>query len=65
MPPMTSREGAGCITHHIKLTGRFATALFSDNYTALIHTTARDYPGAVDDLAIQALVATYAHAGCP
>ena len=34
--------------------------LFSDNATALIHTTARGYPRAVNNLAIQALVAIYA-----
>ena len=34
--------------------------LFSDDSAALIHTTARGYPRAVNNLAIQALVATYA-----
>ena len=32
----------------------------SDDATALIHTTARGYPRAVNNLALQALVATYA-----
>ena len=59
MPPMTSTETASYITHHIKLAGRSDT-LFSDDATALIHTTARGYPRAVNNLAIQALVATYA-----
>jgi type II secretory pathway predicted ATPase ExeA len=59
MPPMTSTETASYITHHIKLAGRSDT-LFSDDAAALIHTTARGYPRAVNNLAIQALVATYA-----
>jgi type II secretory pathway predicted ATPase ExeA len=58
MPPMTSGETASYITHHLKLAGRSDT-LFSDDAAALIHTTARGYPRAVNNLAIQALVATY------
>ena len=34
--------------------------LFSDDAASLIHTTSRGYPRAVNNLAIQALVATYA-----
>src|SRR6266516_5891579 len=37
-----------------------ADTLFSDDAAALIHTTARGYPRAVNNLALQALVATYA-----
>jgi type II secretory pathway predicted ATPase ExeA len=59
MPPMTSQETSSYISHHLKLAGRSDT-LFSDDATALIHTTARGYPRAVNHLAIQALVATYA-----
>ena len=59
MPPMTSTETTSYITHHIKLAGR-ADTLFSDDAVALIHTTARGYPRAVNNLALQALVATYA-----
>ena len=59
MPPMTSGETASYITHHLRLAGR-ADTLFSDDAVALIHTTARGYPRAVNNLAIQALVATYA-----
>ena len=58
MPPMTSTETASYITHHIKLAGR-SDPLFSDDSAALIHTTARGYPRAVNNLALQALVATY------
>ena len=59
MPPMTSQETASYITHHLKLAGR-SDPLVSDDATALIHTTARGYPRAVNNLAIQALVATFA-----
>ena len=59
MPAMTAEQTAGYITHHLKLAGR-ADALFSDDATSLIHTTARGYPRAVNNLALQALVATYA-----
>lgn len=58
MPPMTSHETASYITHHLKLAGRSDT-MFSDDATALIHTTARGYPRADCNLALQALVATY------
>ena len=50
MPPMTSQETSSYITHHLKLAGR-ADALFSDDATSLIHTTARGYPRAVNNLA--------------
>jgi type II secretory pathway predicted ATPase ExeA len=56
---MTSTETASYVTHHIKLAGR-ADTLFSDDAVALIHTTARGYPRAVNNLALQSLVATYA-----
>src|SRR5262249_8078287 len=59
MPPMTSGETASYISHHLRLAGRSDT-LFSDDATALIHTTARGYPRAVNNLPIQPLVATYA-----
>jgi type II secretory pathway predicted ATPase ExeA len=59
MPPMTAAETASYISHHIKLAGRSDT-LISDDAAALIHTTARGYPRAVNNLALQSLVATYA-----
>jgi type II secretory pathway predicted ATPase ExeA len=59
MPPMTSDETASYIKHHTAQAGRSDT-LFSDDAVALIHTTARGYPRAVNNLALQALVATYA-----
>ena len=59
MPPMTAAETASYISHHIKLAGRSDT-LISDDAAALIHTTARGYPRAVNNLALQSLVAAYA-----
>jgi hypothetical protein len=43
MPPMTGKETAGYITHHLRLAGR-SDPLFSDDATALIHTTAAAIP---------------------
>jgi type II secretory pathway predicted ATPase ExeA len=59
MPPMSGEETASYVKHHLALAGRSDT-LFSDDAVALIHTTARGYPRAVNNLALQALVATYA-----
>ncbi len=59
MPPMTGPETTSYLTHHLKLAGR-SDPLISDDAAALIHTTARGYPRAVNTLALQALVATYA-----
>jgi type II secretory pathway predicted ATPase ExeA len=59
MPPMTAPETSSYIKHHLALAGR-SDPLFSDDAITLIHTTARGYPRAVNNLALQALVATYA-----
>ena len=59
MPPMTSQETSSYISHHLKLAGR-SDPLFSDDAAALIHVTSRGYPRAVNNLAIQSLVAAYA-----
>lgn len=59
MPPMNATETAGYVKHHLALAGR-ADTLFTDDAVALIHTTARGYPRAVNNLAIQALVAAFA-----
>jgi len=56
---MTSQETASYISHHLKLAGR-SDPLYSDDAVSLIHTTARGYPRAVNNLAIQALAATFA-----
>ena len=44
--------------HHLALAGRSDT-LFSDDATALIHQTSRGYPRAINNLAVQALLAAY------
>jgi len=59
MAGMTDTETAGYLTHHLKLVGRSDT-LFSDDAVALIHQVSRGLPRAVNNLAIQALVAAYA-----
>ena len=59
MPPMTPEETGSYLRHHVGLAGRSDT-LFSDDATALIHQTSRGYPRAVNNLALQALVAAFA-----
>jgi len=59
MPPMTSEETGSYLRHHLGLAGRSDT-LFSDDAAALIHQTSRGYPRAVNNLALQALVAAFA-----
>ena len=59
MPPMTPEETTGYLRHHLSLAGRSDT-LFSDDAAALIHQTSRGYPRAVNNLALQALVAAFA-----
>jgi type II secretory pathway predicted ATPase ExeA len=56
---MTHEETSSYVSHHLKLAGRSDT-LFSDDALALIHQVSRGLPRAVNNLAIQALVATYA-----
>jgi type II secretory pathway predicted ATPase ExeA len=59
LPAMTPDETGNYIRHHLALAGRSDT-LFSDDATALIHQTSRGYPRAVNNLAIQALIAAFA-----
>ena len=59
MTGMTDTETASYLAHHLKLAGRSDT-LFSDDAIALIHQVSRGLPRAVNNLAIQALVAAYA-----
>src|SRR4051794_8718384 len=61
LAPMTAAETAGYVKHHLALAGRSDT-LFSDDATALIHQTSRGLPRAVNNLAVQALVAAFAAA---
>jgi hypothetical protein len=56
---MTAQETASYIAQHLQLAVR-SGPLFSDGATALIHATGRGLPGAVSNLAIQALIAAYA-----
>lgn len=58
MPPMTSEETGSYLCHHLALAGRSDT-LFSDDATTLIHQTSRGYPRAVNNLAVQSLVAAF------
>ncbi|MGH4015916.1 MAG: ExeA family protein [Pseudonocardiaceae bacterium] len=59
MPPMAPEETGSYLRHHLGLAGRSDT-LFSDDAAALIHQTSRGYPRAVNNLALQALVAAFA-----
>jgi type II secretory pathway predicted ATPase ExeA len=59
MPPMTDQETASYLRHHLNLAGRSDT-LYSNDAITLIHQTSRGYPRAVNNLAIQSLVAAFA-----
>ena len=59
MTGMSEPETKSYLTHHLKLAGRSDT-LFSDDATALIHQVSRGIPRAINNLAIQALVAAFA-----
>jgi type II secretory pathway predicted ATPase ExeA len=59
MPGMTSTETTSYVAHHLKLVGR-PDQLFTEDALSLIHTTSRGYPRAVNNLALQALVAAFA-----
>jgi type II secretory pathway predicted ATPase ExeA len=59
MTGMNLEETAGYLRHHLQLVGRGDT-LFSDDAISLIHQTSRGYPRAVNNLAIQALLAAFA-----
>jgi type II secretory pathway predicted ATPase ExeA len=56
---MDPAETGGYIAHHLKLAGRNDT-IFSDDATNLIHQVSRGIPRAVNNLAVQALVAAFA-----
>lgn len=59
MPGMDPDETTAYIHHHVRFAGRSDT-LFSDDAINLIHQTSRGLPRAVNNLAVQALIATYA-----
>ena len=58
LPGMTEPETRDYLTYHLKLV--HSNQLFSDAAATLIHQTSRGLPRAVNNLALQALVATYA-----
>jgi type II secretory pathway predicted ATPase ExeA len=60
IPPMTHPDTATYIAHHLKLAGRTDT-LFSDDAIARIHKASRGLPRAVNNLAVQSLIAAYAN----
>ena len=59
LPPLSQPDTADYIAHHLKLAGRSDT-LFSDDAVARIHKASRGLPRAVNNLAVQALIAAYA-----
>ncbi len=59
MPGMTPEETSTYISHHIALAGR-SDPIFSNDATDLIAQVSRGLPRAVNNLAIQSLVAAYA-----
>jgi type II secretory pathway predicted ATPase ExeA len=59
MNGMTGEETKTYLGHHLKLAGRSDT-LFSDDATALVHQVSRGLPRAVNNLAVQALIAAFA-----
>ena len=59
MPGMTSAESTSYVKHHLNLAGR-PDQLFTEDAMTLIHTTARGYPRAINNLALQSLVAAFA-----
>lgn len=59
MTGMEATETADYVTHHLKIAGRPDT-LFSDDALNLIHQVSRGLPRAVNNLAVQSLVAAFA-----
>jgi hypothetical protein len=59
LPGMTPTETRDYLAHHLKLVGR-DDQMFSDDAAALIHHTSRGLPRAINNLGLQAPVATYA-----
>jgi type II secretory pathway predicted ATPase ExeA len=59
MPGMTLEETGRYIGHHLGIAGRSDT-LFGDDAIELIHQVSRGLPRAVNNLAVQSLIAAYA-----
>ncbi|MGP4105357.1 hypothetical protein [Nonomuraea sp. KM90] len=58
MTGMTGQETVDDLRHHLALAGR-TDPLFTEEAAALIHAASRGYPRAINNLAIQALLATF------
>lgn len=56
---MNSPDTTAYVRHHLELAGR-SDPLFSDDAVTAIHQASRGYPRAVNNLAVSALIATYA-----
>jgi type II secretory pathway predicted ATPase ExeA len=59
LPPLSQPDTAEYISHHLALAGRSDT-LFSDDAVARLHKASRGLPRAINNLAVQALIAAYA-----
>lgn len=59
IPSMSAPDTGDYLAHHLKLAGRSDT-LFSDDAVGRIHKASRGLPRAVNNLAVQALIAAYA-----
>jgi type II secretory pathway predicted ATPase ExeA len=59
MTGMEPAETADYVALHLKIAGR-AETLFSDDALALVHQVSRGLPRAVNNLAVQSLVAAFA-----
>lgn len=55
---MDLEETAGYVKHHLGLAGR-SDPLFSDDAVALIHSNSRGLPRAVNNMAVQSLIAAF------
>ena len=60
MPGLNPAETGSYLRHHLELAGRSDT-LFSDDAIALIHQTSRGHPRAINNLAVQALIAAFSN----
>jgi type II secretory pathway predicted ATPase ExeA len=56
---LNAQETQSYVQHHLALAGRSDT-LFSDDAIGLIHDTARGLPRLINNLAVAALIATFA-----
>jgi type II secretory pathway predicted ATPase ExeA len=59
LPGLSLEETVDYVKHHLAIAGR-SDPLFSDDALTLIHHTARGIPRAINNLAVQALIAAYA-----